>query len=79
VEPDDKNQMTRTRQITPEERWAALERGLQDLDEAVTQADSGQLRAFDTIAQRLRLLAGSGSGANLLSRTARESCLASRP
>ena len=68
----ERNQMTRTRQITLEERWAALERALEDLDEAVTRVDSGQVRAFDTIAQRLRVLAGSGSGANLLSRTARE-------
>lgn len=64
--------MAGTRQITPDERWAALKRGLEDLEEAVTQVDSGQVRAFDTIAQRLRVLAGTGRGANLLSRTAAE-------
>lgn len=41
--------------------------------------DSGQLRSFDTIAQRLRLLAGNGRGANLLSRVARESNLVLAP
>lgn len=71
--------MARTRQITLDERWAALERGLEDLDEAVTRVDSGQVRAFDTIAQRLRVLAGTGSGANLLSTTAAESHITLAP
>lgn len=64
--------MTGTRRITPEEQWAALVRALEDLDEAITLVDTGNVRAFDTIAQRLRLLAGTGKGSNLLSRTAHE-------
>jgi hypothetical protein len=70
---------TNARPITLDELWAALLRALEDLDEAVTRVDSGDLRAFDTIAQRLRVVAGTGSGANLLARTAKASQLTLAP
>lgn len=68
-----------SRPITLDELWGALLRALEDLDQAVTQVDSGDIRAFDTIAQRLRVVAGTGSGANLLARTAKASQLTLTP
>jgi hypothetical protein len=59
------------RPITVDELWAALQRALEDLHNAVARVDAGDMRAFDTIAQRLRVVAGTGSGANLLARTAK--------
>ncbi len=67
------------RPITPDELCAALDRALEDLDAAITGVDTGNMRAFDTIAQRLRVVAGTGSGANLLARTAKASQLSLAP